>query len=122
MKRRVVVTGLGAVTPLGNSVADSWASAIAGKSGIGPITRFDPAAFASKIAGEIRNFDPTQYIDKKEARRLDDFAIYVIAASQMALKDAVLTITPDIAERVGVIIGSAIGGIRTLEEEIQVLR
>ena len=121
MKRRVVVTGLGAVTPLGNSVADSWAGAISGKSGIGPITHFDTTAFASKIAGEIKNFDPTQYIDKKEVRRYDDFAVYTIAASQMALDDSGLKITPDIAERVGVIIGTAIGGIATLEESLRIL-
>lgn len=121
MKRRVVVTGLGALTPLGNSVSESWAGAVAGKSGIGPITRFDTTAFASKIAGEIKNFDPSQYVDKKEVRRLDNFAIYALAASQMAMEDAALTIDPSIAERVGVIIGSAIGGVATYEEEVRVL-
>lgn len=121
MKRRVVITGLGALTPLGNSVADSWAGAIAGKSGIGTITRFDASAFPSRIAGEIKNFDPTQYVDKKEIRRYDNFAIYAIAAAQMALDDAALTITPEIAERVGVIIGSAIGGAQTIEDEVRAL-
>lgn len=121
MKRRVVVTGLGALTPLGNSVAESWAGAIAGKSGIGPITRFDASAFASRVAGEIKNFDPTQYVDKKEIRRYDPFAIYSIAAGQMAIDDAALAITPEIAERVGVIIGSAIGGVQTFEEEVRTL-
>jgi len=121
MKRRVVVTGLGALTPLGNSVAESWAGVIAGKSGIGSITRFDVSNFASKIAGEIKNFDPTQYVDKKEVRRYDPFAIYSLAAAQMAMDDAALTITPEIAERVGVIIGSAIGGVQTFEEEVRVL-
>lgn len=121
MKRRVVVTGLGALTPLGNSVEESWAGALAGKSGIGPVTRFDAAAFSSRIAGEIKGFDPTQYIDKKEMRRYDDFAVYAIAASQMALDDAALSITPDIAERVGVIIGSAIGGINSMEDSIKSL-
>ena len=121
MKRRVVVTGLGALTPLGNSVSESWAGAVAGKSGIGPITRFDTTTFASKIAGEIKNFDPSQYVDKKEVRRLDNFAIYALAASQMAMEDAELTIGPSIAERVGVIIGSAIGGVATFEEEVRVL-
>ena len=121
MKRRVVVTGLGALTPLGNSVSESWAGAVAGKSGIGPITRFDTTTFASKIAGEIKNFDPSQYVDKKEVRRLDNFAIYALAASQMAMEDAALTIGPSIAERVGVIIGSAIGGVATYEEEVRVL-
>jgi 3-oxoacyl-[acyl-carrier-protein] synthase II len=121
MKRRVVVTGLGALTPLGNSVSESWAGAVAGKSGIGLITRFDASAFSSRIAGEIKNFDPLQYVDKKEVRRYDNFAIYTIAAAQMAMDDAVLSIGPEIAERVGVIIGSAIGGAYTLEEEARVL-
>jgi 3-oxoacyl-[acyl-carrier-protein] synthase II len=121
MKRRVVVTGLGALTPLGNSVSESWAGAIAGKSGIGPITRFDASAFSAKIAGEIKNFDPLRYVDKKEVRRYDNFAIYALAAAQMALEDAALTIGPEIAERVGVIIGSAIGGAQTIEEEVRVL-
>lgn len=121
MKRRVVVTGLGALTPLGNSVSESWAGAVAGKSGIGPITRFDASAHGSRIAGEIKNFDPSRYVDKKEVRRLDNFAIYALAASQMAMDDAALTIGPEIAERVGVIVGSAIGGIATFEEEVQTL-
>lgn len=121
MKRRVVVTGLGALTPLGNSVSESWAGAVAGKSGIGSITRFDATGFASRIAGEIKNFDPSQYVDKKEVRRYDPFTIYSIAAAQMALEDAALTIGPEIAERVGVIVGSAIGGVSTFEEEVRVL-
>jgi len=121
MKRRVVVTGLGVLSPLGNSASESWDSAAAGKSGIGPITRFDSSAFNSRIAGEIKNFDPLQYVDKKEVRRYDNFTIYSIAAAQMALDDAFLTIDPEIAERVGVIIGSAIGGALTFEEEANVL-
>jgi 3-oxoacyl-[acyl-carrier-protein] synthase II len=121
MKRRVVVTGLGALTPLGNSVQESWAGAIAGKSGIGPITKFDSAAFKSRIAGEIKNFDPLQFVDKQEARRLDEFILYASAASDMALADAKLKISPEISERAGVIIGSAIGGIKTLEQEIETL-
>ena len=118
MKRRVVVTGLGALTPLGNSVAESWEGAIAGKSGIGPITKFDSSAFNSRIAGEIKNFDPLQFVDKKEVRRYDNFAIYSLAAADMAMADAALTISEEFAERVGVIIGSAIGGLATLEQEI----
>lgn len=121
MKRRVVVTGLGALTPIGNSVTESWESAIAGKSGIGPITRFDASIFASRIAGELKHFDPARYVEKKEIRRYDNFAIYTLAASQMALEDAALTIGPDIAERVGVIIGSGMGGVQTIEDEIRVL-
>ncbi len=121
MKRRVVVTGLGALTPLGNSVAESWAGAVAGKSGVGPITKFDASAFNSRIAGEIKNFDPLQYVDKKEVRRYDNFAIYAIAAAQMAMEDAAFTIGPEIAERVGVIVGSAIGGVQTFEDEVKSL-
>src|SRR4030042_4598670 len=119
MKRRVVVTGLGALTPLGNSVGESWEGAIAGKSGIGPITKFDSAVYKSRIAGEIKNFDPMQLVDKQEVRRLDDFILYAIAASEMAMADAKLKISPEISERAGVIIGSAIGGIKTLEQEIE---
>lgn len=121
MKRRVVITGLGAVTPLGNTAAESWANAVAGKSGIGPITRIDASAMASRIAGEIKNFDPLQFVDKKEVRRQDKFTVYALAASQMAMDDAALTLGPDIAERVGVIIGSAIGGAATFEEEAVLL-
>jgi 3-oxoacyl-[acyl-carrier-protein] synthase II len=121
MKRRVVVTGLGALTPLGNSVGESWEGAIAGKSGIGPITKFDSSAFKSRIAGEIKNFDPMQYVDKQEVRRYDDFILYAIAASEMAMADANLKISPEISERAGVIIGSGIGGVATVESEIKVL-
>lgn len=121
MKRRVVVTGLGALTPLGNSVGGSWEGAITGKSGIGPITKFDSTPFKSKIAGEIKNFDPLQFVDKQEVRRYDDFILYAIAASEMAMADAKLTISPEISSRAGVIIGSGIGGVATMESEIKVL-
>jgi 3-oxoacyl-[acyl-carrier-protein] synthase II len=121
MKRRVVVTGLGALTPLGNSVRESWEGAIAGKSGIGPITKFDSTPFKTRIAGEIKNFDPLQYVDKQEVRRYDDFILYAIAASEMAMTDAKLTISPEISSRAGVIIGSGIGGVATMESEIKVL-
>ena len=119
MKRRVVVTGLGALTPLGNSVGESWEGAITGKSGIGPITKFDSTPFKSRIAGEIKNFDPMQFVDKQEVRRYDDFILYAIAASEMAMTDAKLTISPEISSRAGVIIGSAIGGLSTLEQELK---
>lgn len=121
MKRRVVVTGLGALTPLGNSVGESCEGAIAGKSGIGPITKFDSTAFKSRIAGEIKNFDPLQFVDKQEVRRYDAFILYALAASEMAMADAKLKISPEISERAGVIIGSAIGGLATMEREIKVL-
>jgi 3-oxoacyl-[acyl-carrier-protein] synthase II len=106
---------------LGNSVGESWEGAIAGKSGIGPITKFDSALFKSRIAGEIKNFDPLQFVDKQEVRRYDDFVLYAIAASEMAMTDAKLTISPEISNRAGVIIGSAIGGVATMESEIKVL-
>ena len=121
MKRRVVVTGLGAMTPLGNSLEESWAGAVAGKSGIGPITRFDATGFSSRVVGELKNFDPTQYVEKKEIRRYDNFAIYALATGQMLMQDTALTITPEIAERVGVLIGTGMGGIKTLEDEVEVL-
>ncbi len=121
MKRRVVVTGLGALTPLGNSVRESWEGVIAGKSGIGPITKFDSTPFKSRIAGEIKNFDPLQFVDKQEVRRYDDFILYALAASAMAMTDAKLTISPEISSRAGVIIGSGIGGVATMESEIKIL-
>ena len=121
MKRRIVVTGLGALTPLGNSLKESWDGAVAGKSGIGLITRFDASPYTSRIAGELKGFDPTRYVEKKEIRRYDNFAIYALATGQMLMQDAALTITPEIAERVGVLIGTGMGGIKTLEDEVNVL-
>jgi 3-oxoacyl-[acyl-carrier-protein] synthase II len=121
MKRRVVVTGLGALTPLGNSVQESWESAIAGKSGVGMITKFDSTSFNTRIAAEIKNFDPLQFVDKKEIRRYDDFIIYALAAAEMAMVDASLTLGAEIASRTGVIIGSAIGGLATMEKEKEVI-
>jgi 3-oxoacyl-[acyl-carrier-protein] synthase II len=121
MKRRVVVTGLGALTPLGNSVRESWEGAIAGKSGVGLITKFDTTNYNTKIAAEVKNFDPLQFVDKKEVRRYDDFILYALAAAEMAMADAALTINPEISTRTGVIIGSGMGGAATMEREIQVL-
>ena len=121
MKRRVVVTGLGALTPLGNSAQESWEGAIAGKSGVGIITKFDSTSFNTKIAAEVKNFDPLQFVDKKEVRRYDDFILYALAATEMAMADAALTITSEISTRAGVIIGSAIGGLTTVEKEKEVL-
>ncbi len=117
MQRRVVITGLGAVTPLGNTVAETWHGICAGKSGIGQITKFDCQDFETKIAGEIKNFDPLSFINKKELRRLDDYIVYALAAAEMALADAALPLGSTAAERFGVYIGSAIGGLGTLERE-----
>ena len=123
MKRRVVITGLGAVTPLGNSVGESWANICRGRSGIATIRKFDCSGFETKIAGELKNFDALTFLNRKEIRRLDEFIIYSLAASEMAVADSGLTINDGISERAGVIIGSAIGGLSTLErEKIKLLR
>ena len=119
MKRRVVVTGLGAITPLGNSVQETWAGVCASRSGIGPITKFNTAGFATRIAGELKNFDPLIFINKKEARRIDDFIIYALAAAHMAMADAALSVEEAFAERTGVMIGSAIGGLSTIHKCIE---
>lgn len=115
--RRVVVTGLGTVNPLGNSVADTWACVLAGRSGIGPITKFDTTGFSTTIAGEVKGFDPLAFIGAKELRRLDDFIIFALAAARMAVDDAGLVIDESNADRIGVLMGSAIGGIQTIERE-----
>lgn len=119
MKRRVVVTGLGAVTPLGNTIGETWAGVCAGRSGIGPITKFDAAGFNTRIAGELKNFDPLLYVNKKEARRIDDFIIYALAAAQMAVNDAALPTGESFSERTGVCIGSAIGGLITMHKGLE---
>ncbi|MER2128483.1 beta-ketoacyl-ACP synthase II [Solibacillus sp.] len=116
-KRRVVVTGIGAVTPVGNSVEASWESVIAGKSGIGPMTRVDTSKFPVSVAAEVKDFQIEEYIEKKEARKMDRFTHYALAASMMAAKDADLTITEEMAPRVGVWIGSGIGGMETHEQQ-----
>ena len=115
-KRRVVVTGLGTVSPLGNDLASTWQGILDGRSGIGPVTHFDTEGFTTKIAGEVKDFDPTQWINSKDARKMDEFIHYGVAASIMALQDAGLEITDANAERIGAIIGSGIGGIVGIEE------
>ena len=116
MKRRVVITGLGIVSPVGNDVATAWDNIVNGRSGIGRITRFDPSAFSAQIAGEIKDFDITQIISAKEARTMDTFIHYGIAAGLQAWKDSGLELTGDAAERAGSIIGSGIGGLQRIEE------
>jgi 3-oxoacyl-[acyl-carrier-protein] synthase II len=111
---------MGAITPLGNSVEDSWRGIRAGKSGIAPITKFDTADFDTKIAGEIKSFDPLIYVNKKERRRLDDFILYALAAAEMAAADAGLAGFD--GEKAGTVIGSGIGGLATLEKETLILR
>lgn len=120
--RRVVVTGIGAVSSIGNSVDAMWGSLLAGKSGIGPVTKFDASAYRTRIAGEVRDLDVSKYMTEKEARRLDDFCLYAIAAGDEAMKDAGLGIDlrdGSLADpnRVGVCVGSGIGGMRTMEEQ-----
>ena len=129
-RRRVVVTGLGALTPLGNTAEELWAGLTEGRSGIGPITKFDAHErdasgnfrFPTRIAGEVRNFDPLRFVDKKEARRLDPYLQYAVACSVMAVEDAGLDPGRVDAARFGVIIGSGIGGIQTLLEGQETIR
>ena len=115
-RRRVVVTGLGIICPIGNTVAEAWSNALAGKSGIGRITRFDPGSVSSRIAGEVKNFDVGAYLSPKEARRMDRFIHFGIAAGVQALKDSGLQVTEANAPRIGVNIGSGIGGLPGIEE------
>ncbi len=114
-RRRVVVTGLGIVSPVGIGVAENWKNILSGKSGITRITRFDPSAFSSQIAGEVKGFDPGQYLSVKEIRRMDTFIHYGLAAGIEAIKDSGIEITPQNAERIGVNIGSGIGGLPMIE-------
>ena len=118
-KNRVVITGLGTITPLGNTVEEFWGNLKNGKSGIDFITKVDKDDFPAKVAGEVKDFDPTLYMDKKDSKRMDLFTQYAVAASKMALEDANLTITDDIADRVGVWIGSGIGGMATYDEQFR---
>jgi len=115
-KRKVVVTGLGIVSPVGNTVADAWSNIVAGKSGITKITKFDVSAFASQIAGEVKGFDVDQYLSPKEARRMDTFIQYGLAAGIQAVRDAGIEVTDENAERIGVSIGSGIGGLQLIED------
>jgi 3-oxoacyl-[acyl-carrier-protein] synthase II len=119
--RRVVVTGLGAVSPLGNTVPEFWANAIAGKNGIGPITLFDARELPTRFAGEVRNFDPSELVGKKDARRMDRFAQFAVVAAREAVTESGLQITDDNRDRIGVIVASGIGGIMTLEDQHSVL-
>ncbi len=116
-KRRVVVTGLGIVSPLGNDLASSWDGIINGRSGIAAITGFDISAMATRIAGEVKGFEPTDWITPKDVKKMDPFIHYGLAAGLMAMRDAGLEVTEGNAERIGSIIGSGIGGIRGIEEQ-----
>ncbi|HEX5416939.1 MAG TPA: beta-ketoacyl-ACP synthase II [Chloroflexota bacterium] len=120
MAARVAITGLGLVTPLGLDVPTTWSALVEGRSGVGPISRWDASGLDTRIAGEIKGFDPNRYFDRKEARRLDRFSQLAIAASREALDDAGWEIGPENAGRIGVIIGTGIGGIETLAQQFQV--
>ena len=115
-KRRVVVTGLGILSPVGNDLDSSWEGIVNGRSGIGPITHFDASAFPTRIAGEVKNFDPSVWIAAKDIKKMDPFVHYGVAASMMAIQNAGLEIAGDEAERIGVAIGAGIGGLRGIEE------
>lgn len=115
-KRRVVVTGLGVVSPVGIGVQPAWSNLIAGKSGITRITKFDPSNFSSQVAGEVKDFDVSQYLPAKEARRMDTFIQFGLAAAIEAVKDSGIEVTEENAERIGVSIGSGIGGIQLIEQ------
>ena len=117
MTRRVVITGIGAVTPIGADVASTWDAMLHGRGGIGRITRFDPSPYESQIAGEVKDFDPTKYMDRKDARRTDRFAQLAVAAASQAMTDASLDVTAD-AERIGVAIATGVGGLETLVEQV----
>jgi 3-oxoacyl-[acyl-carrier-protein] synthase II len=120
--RRVVVTGMGLITPLGTGLEKTWKAICAGESGIRRITRFDPTDYASQIAGEVLDFSPADYIEKKEIKKMDTFIHYAVAASQMAMDDAGMKVTAENAERVGVYIGAGIGGLQAIEHYHKILQ
>ena len=121
MSRRVVVTGVGLVSPLGIGTGANWEALCAGQSGIGPITRFDASQFSARIAGEVKHFDPLQFVDKKDVKKMDVFIQLAIAATEFAMKDATLKVSPEHATRTGVFIASGIGGFSTIEREHKAL-
>ena len=118
--KRVVVTGLGAMTPIGNNITEYWQGLLRGSNGIGLITRFDAASHSSRIAGEVKGFVPHEYMERKEAKRMDRFAQFAIAASKQAIADSQLEIDDLNADQVGVLIGTGIGGIKVLEEQQEI--
>ncbi|MCC6749536.1 MAG: beta-ketoacyl-ACP synthase II [Deltaproteobacteria bacterium] len=121
MTRRVVVTGIGLVTPIGVGVDETWAALLAGRSGAGPISQFDPTGFPTTFACEVKNFDPTRWMDNRLARTVDRFVAFGVVAAELAKQDAGLEFGEDEAERVGVFVGSGMGGVHTIEETHKVL-
>lgn len=119
-RKRVVVTGLGAITPIGNTLPEYWDGLISGRNGIAPITLFDAARHDCRIAGEVKGYDPLDYLDRKEAKRMDRFAQFAVSASKQALADSGLVINDLNAEQVGVLIGTGIGGLKVLEDQQEI--
>ncbi|HEX5436846.1 MAG TPA: beta-ketoacyl-ACP synthase II [Gemmatimonadaceae bacterium] len=123
MNRRVVVTGLGAITPVGNDVATTWRALLAGTSGAAPITKFDATNFAVRFAAEVKGFDPLEYMERKEAKRSDPYTQYAVAAATQAMRDAALANGAELdPDRIGVVVGSGIGGLKSFEEQHDVYR
>ncbi len=120
-KRRVVVTGLGLVTPLGVGVEENWKNAVNGTSGIGPITRFDPSGFSTRIAAEVKGFNPEDFISRKDIRKMDIFLTYAVAGAKLAFDDAAFEIPEDLGERAGVVLGCGLGGLTTIEDSHRTL-
>lgn len=120
-ERRVVITGVGLVTPLGVGTRTTWDALLAGKSGIGPVTKFDPARYPSRIAGEVRGFDPLEFVDRKESRKMDPFIRYAVAAAELAVRDAEIPAGLLASDRCGTYVGSGIGGLGAIEEWHSVL-
>ncbi|MBW1856297.1 MAG: beta-ketoacyl-[acyl-carrier-protein] synthase II, partial [Deltaproteobacteria bacterium] len=121
MGKRVVVTGMGIISPLGTGVEKNWEAICQSKSGIAPITRFDTSDFVSKIAGEVKDFNPEDYMDKKEVKKMDIFIQFALASGKMAIQDSQLEIDESNADRVGVLVGAGIGGLSTIEKYHSIL-
>ena len=121
MSKRVVVTGMGCISPLGNDVDSTWQNAIAGKSGIGPITKFDTTGFKTTIAAEVKDFDPNALFGRREVRRMDLVSLYALAAADQAVEHAALEINDDNRDQIGAVIGTGIGGISTLSDNVKIL-
>ena len=121
MKRKVVVTGTGLVSPIGVGTEETWRGVLAGQSGVGPITSFDATAFNSRIAGEVKNYDPLRFIERKEIKKMARFIQFAIGATEFALEMSGFKVAPEAAERTGVYIGSGIGGFEVIEREHKIL-
>ena len=119
MRKRVVVTGMGVISPIGNSIEEYWQSLLAGKSGVDYIKSFDTEKFDTKFAAEVKNFEPTDYLDRKEARRMDLFTQYALVAADSAVKNSELNFEKENLDRIGVILGTGIGGMKTYHHNIK---